>query len=925
MMKPDIKKKINHQNPHKVKELLLENGRLSGLPPELIKFDKLKVLSLFNNRLTELPDFFKNFTSLNFLNLSNNRFINLPEQLTFCKNLKTLILKGNRINNLIGLNELSQTLEKIDLSSNKLDTLRIDFSNFTNLKDIDLSDNQIQKFPKSLLNERIKKLKLSSNKFSKLPNEIRKMNKIIYLDLSFNEITELPEEICELTELRTLDLTGNKLVSLPKDFAKLCKLQTLNLNGNPIGDVPIEISNQGLKGVLNYYLHIGVSVKLNEAKLLLVGQGAVGKTYLLNKMITGDTPEISTTEGIDIRKWNIPYETEDSKNQNIRLNAWDFGGQEIYHSTHQFFLTKRSIYLFIWEARKDESQINFDYWLNIIKILSNSSPVIVVLNKIDERAKLIDEKSLKEKFPNIKAFKSVSAIEGTNVSELVESIKNNVLELPHIGDKLPKVWSEIREELESIEDNYITYEKYIEICNSYGQNKPQSKQLAKYFNDLGVFLHFNDNIILRPVVFLKPEWATNCVYKILDLHEVINNFGEFNSELLDKYLDDYNSQQISYIIELMKKFELCFEFKRNRYIIPELLKTSSPEVELEKDDGICFVYKYDFMPAGILPRLIVRLQDLIYGNHYWKSGVYVENDGSIGCVTSNQFARTIKIDVYGSSSANLLAIIRRELDYINATLNYPHYEMKILCNCNNCLRSDEPYMFDYEFLEKAKRAKRTTVTCQHNIKEVDLMKLIGPYEIKYDQIGEDFRFNSTDLTYDIIEISSRLLERKHTHKIEDLITDSFTDNLRSKGYRVSDQTRSGRSLKLSGELDIMIRNLRNMPVSILEAMKLGSFGMGNTSIINHLNKLLIDYDTNGLARNFMLIYAKSDNFSDFWLNYKEYIENLPSHFLYNPEAKLVSFNVNNELSSRSNIKVLVTQHERTGVVSEVYHIILNMD
>jgi hypothetical protein len=26
----------------------------------------------------------------------------------------------------------------------------------------------------------------------------------------------------------------------------------------------------------------------------------------------------------------------------FRVNIWDFGGQQIYHATHQFFLTKRS-------------------------------------------------------------------------------------------------------------------------------------------------------------------------------------------------------------------------------------------------------------------------------------------------------------------------------------------------------------------------------------------------------------------------------------------------------------------------------------------------------------------------------------------------------------------------------------------------------
>lgn len=723
--------------------------------------------------------------------------------------------------------------------------------------------------------------------------------------------------------MRSLDLTGNRISRLPKSFSKLNKLTELNLNGNLLGDVPIEISNQGLAAVLNYYLNLGESVELNEAKLLVVGQGAVGKTFLINKMISGESPETETTEGIDIHKWYVNY-TKEQGGHKIRLNAWDFGGQEIYHSTHQFFLTKRSIYLFVWEARTDESLINFDYWLNIIRILSNSSPVIVVLNKIDERIKEIDRKTISEQFSNIKAFSSVSAKLGTNIDDLIEVLKECVLRLPHIHDKLPKVWNQIREKLESLSSDYISYERYIEICYSFGLNKDQSKHLSRYFHDLGVYLHFVDSGILRSIVFLKPEWATNCVYKIMDLPEVISNFGRFDHDLLEGKLTEYNTSQISYIIELMKKFEICFELKKGEYVVPELLSPTELETDWDVNGGISMVYKYDFMPAGIIPRLTVRLRDSIYGTQYWKNGVYLKHENSFSKVVGNQFNRTIKIEVYGESKALLLGIIKKELDHINSTLNFPSHSVKIQCNCQTCLKSDQPYLFDYEYLKRVEKAKLSSVQCQVNIVDVDLQKLIGPYEVPIEEYGDNFRFNSKDLTYDLIEISSRILERKYTARTEDLITDNFTDQLRSKGYKITDQTRSGRAKVMSGELDIMVRNLRNMPVAIVEAIRLSSFGMGNKTIIEHLNKLLIDYDTNRLSRNFMLIYSQADDFDKGWTDYQDYIERLPNHHLYRPEASLISHIVNKELSQKSNIRVLVSQHNRENSISEVYHFFINM-
>lgn len=921
-MKPDYLRKLNQKNPNKVKELRLENGKLKVLPFDLAKFSRIKFLNLYNNRLTELPDYFSNFTKLESLNLSNNRFILFPEILTKCTSLKYLNFKGNRVSDLIGIQTLSDSIEKIDLSNNNIGKMRIDYSKFNRLIDINLSENNIESFPKSLILDQVKHINLSSNKINNLPESIKNLKSLKSLDLSYNNISELPEEIGQLKELRELNLIGNNIETLPKSFKNLVKLNKLSITGNPIGQPPIEISNQGIRAILNYYLHYGASVRLNEAKLLIVGHGGVGKTFLINKLIKGNCPETSTTEGIDILKWNLQIENVDQGL--IKLNAWDFGGQEIYHSTHQFFLTKRSIYLFVWEARKDEDSISFDYWLNIIQILSNSSPVVVVLNKIDERTKEIDEISLKEKFPNIVSFQKVSAKSGENIENLTSTIKKNVVNLPHIGDKLPEVWGQVRSELEELNNNYIDYDKYVEICNNHGLSKIDSQHLSRYFHDLGVFLHFYDNNILKPIVFLKPDWVTNSVYKILDLREIINGLGKFRINLIEKKLSSFSTIERMYIIELMKKFELCFEINNNEYIIPELLKPNiHKEVNIELKEPLSMSYVYDFMPAGIIPRLIVRLKDSLLDEFYWKNGVYIRHNDSVGLITGNKYTRTIKMIVSGDSKAILLGIIKRELDIINLSLNNPFHSTKIQCNCEKCSGTDLPYMFEFNYLEKARKHRLKDVRCQNSLINVNLQNLIGPYDIKYKDSKIDQNFNKESLILHLIEISSRILERKYTYKFEDLVTDNFTDQLRAIGYSVTDQTRSGRSKKYSGELDIMIRDSRNKPISIIEAMNLSSFSLKNKTVIEHLNKLLIDYDTNGLDRNFMMIYSRTDDFNDFWNKYQQYIDNLSNHELYNNKAKIISHNIK-EISNNSNIKILVSQHERNNSFTEVYHYIINI-
>jgi internalin A len=60
----------------------------------------------------------------------------------------------------------------------------------------------------------------------------------------------------------------------------------------------------------------------------------------------------------------------------IKVNFWDFGGQEIMHATHQFFLSKRSLYILVLDGRKDEKP---EYWLKLIENFGGDSPVLVVI------------------------------------------------------------------------------------------------------------------------------------------------------------------------------------------------------------------------------------------------------------------------------------------------------------------------------------------------------------------------------------------------------------------------------------------------------------------------------------------------------------------------------------------------------------------
>lgn len=925
-MKPNIRQKLKDLSPS-TSNVQLTNGRLSKFPTELSQCSRLKYLDLFGNSIQEIPDWLFSLKRLEHLSLKNNSFKEMPTIVFTLENIKYLNLSDNQINQLSSSNFNNlMNIDRVDISHNTIPFIQFQNVAYPKCSNLNLKGNKLKRFPEIISQvNTLEKLDISNNNISSIEDDaFANLEYLEELDLSFNELTYLPASIGKLTRLKRLNLSGNKIASLPKEFENLVSLEYLDLEGNTIGRAPIEILSQGVSGIINYYLSLGDNVQLFEAKLLIVGQGNVGKTFLMNRLIHDSIPETETTEGIDIKTWKI----QTPSSPNFRVNIWDFGGQEIYHSTHQFFLTKRSLYLLVWEARTDQHLISFDYWLNVIRLLSNNSPIIIALNKIDERIANIDEKSLKAKFKNIVSFLQVSARTGKNIEELTTQIGDEIDALPLIGDKLPKVWLDIRTDLESLESNYISTDKYLFICNQKGLSNKKALFLSQYFHDLGVFLHFQDDSLLRNIVFLKPEWATNAVYKILDSKEVIAREGEFDSEMLDTILYDIEIDKRNYIIHLMKKFELCFEVENNNYLIPELLTPEKQEFDWNYTDNLRFQYHYDFMPAGIMARFIVRMRNLVFDKTFWKNGVIIQREETRALVTTDQYSRKLYIWIHGSNSSFLLEIIRRELDGIHESLNYSDVPEKIPCNCQECSNSDKPHLFNYSFVKRVGQANTfKTIPCEVSATGVNVHKLLGLYRIDdYEPDNNNPLYSLDKVLNDLIEVGSRVLERKFQKKIEDFINDDIVDLLRSKGHNISDQTRSGSSGagKGAGELDIMIRKNNGIPVSIVECFRLENCGSKNTVVAEHLIKLLSKYDTHELRRKFIMVFGEAERFDNLWINYSNYIRDINSNENYGDKYPLSGFDIRNDLHSFANLKVGVSRHENNGDTLEVVHIMLNM-
>lgn len=473
---------------------------------------------------------------------------------------------------------------------------------------------------------------------------------------------------------------------------------------------------------------IGVDY-LYEAKVIIVGEGGAGKTTLAMKILNINSPlphYAESTRGIDIRK----FEFLTAKGNIFRVNLWDFGGQEIYTATHQFFLTRRALYILLVDSRQDDSNIN--YWLNVIELLGNDSPILIVINEKDDRTKRLDEHEIKERFTQITGIRKTNLKTLRGFDSALSEIKYIVQNLPHVGDALPKVWVDIRHELENLHANYISASNYFRICEMHGVFFLENALvLSQYFHDLGVFLHFQDNPVLKGIVILNMEWATIAVYKVLEDSLIQREHGMFDLKDISRIWQqsDYHGKELE-LLQLMKKFELIYELDEKRFIAPQLLRNEKPQYSWNEDDNIIIRLEYGFMPKNILHRFIVRLNRYIKNQNWvWRQGVILERNNTVAEIIEKLGINEIRIRLNGEQKKEFLTIILEEFNIIHSSFHNIRVQILIPCNCSKCKKSEEPHFYKYSNLIKRLENGKNTVECYNSFEDVSVYGLIGDVEV----------------------------------------------------------------------------------------------------------------------------------------------------------------------------------------------------
>ena len=587
------------------------------------------------------------------------------------KNIIGLSLYGTQITDISVLKELTN-LTQLNLRNNKITDISV-LKDLTNLTLLDLRFNNITDY--SVLKEltNLTQLYLSYNQITDI-SVPKELTNLTLLDLSYNQITDI-SVLKDLKNLTLLSLISNQITQLPSEIVDMGMdirwegFPGIILENNPLESPPIEIVKKGREAVIDYFKSLeGEKQALNEVKVLLVGDGGAGKTSLVKQLLgeNFDDKE-SQTHGINIRDWNV-----EEGDKSISVHLWDFGGQEIMHATHQFFLSKRSLYILVLDGRKDEKT---EYWLKHIESFGGDSPVLVVLNKIDENPSFdVNRRFLQEKYVGIQNFYHVSCAKHEGLDVFAEGLSKALADVELIETMWPKTWFNVKTQLEAMTENFISIDEYKEMCTKEKiTEKTDQDTLVDFLNDLGVILHFKDFELLDTHV-LEPKWVTNAVYKIINSKELAACNGVLKLDLLDEILkkeaeDDYYypSGKYKYIIDLMKKFELCYEIDKETVLLPDLLEVPEPEFDFEYDAALKFVIDYDFLPRSVMPRFIVKMHKDIASELRWRTGVVLEDKAfhSTAVIKADELDEKMYIYVDGEQKRDYFSAIRKTFGDIN--------------------------------------------------------------------------------------------------------------------------------------------------------------------------------------------------------------------------------------------------------------------
>jgi internalin A len=462
------------------------------------------------------------------------------------------------------------------------------------------------------------------------------------------------------------------------------------------------------------------AIPINSLKILVLGNGGVGKTQLCRHLAAEPfDPTVLTTHGIALR--TIAPASEGDATQYL----WDFGGQDIYHSAHTLFMRTAAVFVVLW-TQEQEAMVASDndnddplerlhpltYWLEYVRTLGRpDSPVVVVQSQCDHPGQAVAvppvDGGLLESFGCLSVC-NFSARTRRGAASLKEALAdaNAYLRardgISSIGKGRHLVWQQLETWRQADQQlpapqrlhRTLSQEDFASLCKQTGGvSSPEA--LLRFLHNKGVVFHSPD--LFHDRIILDQSWALDAVYAVFErgsTYPLIKaNDGRLWPSLLAATVwREYEPEAQGLFLSLMRTCGIVFPYREAdadlgleaEYLAPDLLPSRSSLQVIRQlrgrwegsDPSLTLSYYYSFLHGGLVRALLCDL-----GNHagdggvYWRYGAWVY-DARQGCIAlleqqmENDHVGSISIRFQGAGSAELADWFIKRLAERNRQFGY---------------------------------------------------------------------------------------------------------------------------------------------------------------------------------------------------------------------------------------------------------------
>ncbi|KAH3763351.1 leucinerich repeat kinase [Pelomyxa schiedti] len=444
------------------------------------------------------------------------------------------------------------------------------------------------------------------------------------VDLSFLNLPSIHPSLKCVACCKSLDLSFNQLSALPQ---WLHKVKFVNLMENPLDTIPDRFRVEKWDTMKQFVMHNCEPVEWKSHKLLVVGDGAAGKTTLLRclrkNMNTTDVTRNMATDGVSIPP---PFKLN-SLSEHTWV-AWDLGGQDVLYPTHQFFLRSSSVFLLIFDLAlvqwdgESESVIlppKIKYWVDQINLSfrqatsnrtdttghSEKVHILLVGTHLDKTTTKSACAALAQIMrAHDKQFDSVFGLsvatgDGIIMNTETEASCVSMTAVERVSERLEEIakqqkiavtsnWVKLHKHLASMSADTLHWDEYVAIAKAKGVGKydtTEQREITMHSNQLYTSSRKSScwrkrketGIPLSELIVLKPSYLSKVMTSVISIKTTTwftNGFVE--QKKIHHVFEEFPPEQYTTLIELLQTFEILFTLPDGRLLVPSLLPDLAP-------------------------------------------------------------------------------------------------------------------------------------------------------------------------------------------------------------------------------------------------------------------------------------------------------------------------------------------------------------